>query len=441
MPRALNVVRKLKSKLSPLRRSAPQAPSTPTPTLLPHPQCDHGRYAVGDRIFAIHGFKARLLPALHADSETQIDNGVLRHNDIIGRPLQRLKVTSSKGKTVTIVYPTLDEYVSKSPRLVQPIYAPYASTIVDLLDIHVGPPGLTSQRVEVLDAGTGHGSLALHLAKAIAAANPPPPGLPKPSLTKRPAEPDGGVGQLQANILSSWAKYRGSRNAIVHSVERLAANSLHAEKTICGFRQGLYWPHVDFYTARVEEWAQQQIAKRGPFLSHATLDLPDVHEVITAVSEALLFDGKLSVFTPSITQIAECQRVIIEKNLPLHLVKVVELGEGISTGRVWDLRFVTPRMREKAQADLNDSSSPVEAADVNATLSSTEELASNDRASTGRVLICRPKVGDRVVGGGFVGLFRKTSAGNTEAPEVIQRFKSDGDARNRSETTIVEGLS
>lgn len=445
MPRALKVLRKLQSKIYPSRKSVaqPPAPSTPTTTILPRHHRDHSRFAQGDRVFAIHGFKARLLPALHADAETQFDHGVLRHNDIIGQPLERLKVTTSKGKIVTVAYPTLDDYISKSSRLVQPIYAPYASTIVDLLDIHVSPPGLTSQRVEVLDAGTGHGSLALHLAKSIAAANPPPPDLPKPDLveSKRSAEPASAVGQVKTNFSSAWTEYRSRRKAVVHSVESVAANSLHAEKTIRGFRQGLYWPHIDFSTARVEEWARQQHADRGAFLSYATLDLPDVHEVITAVSEALMVDGKLAVFTPSITQIAECQRVILEKNLSLHFVKVVELGEGISTGRVWDLRSVTPRARERTQAEPAGSTSNAENPDENDTSNIVEDSGAipTDHASTGKVLICRPKVGDRVVGGGFVGLFRKTSTSGTEASGVKQNVQSERDDPNQPGTTPVAG--
>ena len=445
MPRASTFVRKLQSKLVPPGKSAAPTPTPSTPTTttsrLPRHHRDHSRFGQGDRVFTIYNKRTRLIPPLHANAETPIDSGVLRHNDIIGQPLERLKVTTSTGKIVRIVYPTLDDYISKSPRLVQPVYASYASTIVDLLDIHVSPPGLTSQRVEVLDAGTGHGSLALHLAKSIAAANPPPPDLPKPDLgtLKRSAKPVSTVGEVEAKLSSAWTEYRSRRQAVVHSVERVAANSLHAEKTIRGFRQGLYWPHIDFCTAPVEEWVRRQHADRGAFLSYATLDLPEAHEVITAVSEALVVDGKLAVFAPSITQIAECQRVMLEKNLPLHFVKAVELGEGISTGRVWTLNFVTPRARERAQAETASSTSNAENTDEDATSDIVEDSPAipTDRASTGKVLVCRPKVGDRVIGGGFVGVFRKTSTSGSEASEVKQSVQSEKDDPSQTGTTPV----
>ena len=409
MSRLLNFFRKL--KLFQPRQAPSQASQSPTATSRLR---DHTRFAEGDRVLLIGNSGAKITRPLCLDSKIQLRDGFLRHNDIIGQPLGRLKVKSSKEKIVTVDLPTLDEYISQSPRLVQPIYAPYAATIVDLLDIHVGPPTSSGQRIEILDAGTGHGSLALHLARTVAAANPPPPGLPFPKLRTNSGQAQETTSQdeQQADILGAWTEYRDARSAIVHSVERIAANSVHAEKIIRGFRQGLYWPHIDFYTAGVEDWVQQQLAGRPPFLSSATLDLPDVHEVIGTVFEALLPGGKLAVFAPSITQIAECQKVIEQKRLPVRLAKAVELGEGISTGRLWDLRFVTPRAREKAQAQPIDSESETEAVEDIGNTSSAEEPAQDqtDRSGTGKVLVCRPKVGARVVGGGFVGLFQKTSS-------------------------------
>ncbi|KAI9881687.1 MAG: hypothetical protein M1823_006602, partial [Watsoniomyces obsoletus] len=290
------------------------------------------------------------------------------------------------------------------------IYASYAASIVDLLDIHASPSACSDHRLQILDAGTGHGSLAMHLARAIASANPAPPDLPVPEFHSPSSEllDASNFARQQTELLASWAKYRESRRAVIHTLDCVAANSVHAEKIVRGFRQGLYWPHIDFHTARVGTWTREQFETRGSFLSYASLDLPDVHEELAAVAQTLLPDAKLSVFAPSISQIAECQLRVQTNNLPIYLEKVIELGEGISTGRIWDLRYVTPRARGKAPTEAAEASDADEHADsgdqpVDAPGHPAEANGQNDK----KVLICRPKVGLRTFGGGFVGLWRK----------------------------------
>lgn len=365
-----------------------------------------GRYADGDRVLVSRGRNGleKLEGPLRHDGVFKVEGGRISHNEIIGKPIGKLVVKNSEARTVFVNYPTLDTYISKTPRLVTPIYASYAASIVDLLDIHPSPSTFSGHRLEILDAGTGHGSLALHLARAIASANPPPPDAPFPRLRQSSSGlEDASVDAPEhAEQLTTWSDYRDSRKAVIHTIEVSMRTSLYAETVIRGFRQGLYWPHIDFHAASVGEWVQEHVTKRGSFLSYALLDLPDVHAQLASVATALLTDGKLLVFAPSITQIGECEQVIQENNLPLRLLKVHELGEGISTGRDWDVRLVTPRARERVPKDDDASSNDDE--------ESPGELSEEDVTapqSPRKVWVMRPRVGKKVIGGGFVGLWRK----------------------------------
>jgi hypothetical protein len=144
------------------------------------------------------------------------------------------------------------------------------------------------------------------------------------------------------------------------------------------------------------------LEKRGAFLSYASLDLPNVHDELSSICDALLPSAKLAVFTPSISQIAECQKTVEKSRLQMSMLKVVELGDGISTGRVWDVRYTTPRAVTKSLEEMKS----MEVSEEEAQGESLEEKPRNEQE---RVLVCRPRVGERIVGGGFVGIWIKDS--------------------------------
>lgn len=122
----------------------------------------------------------------------------------------------------------------------------------------------------------------------------------------------------------------------------------------------------------------------------------------------------LVVFVPSVTQIGDCVRIIRDRGLRLQMEKVVELGEGVSNGRVWDVRLAT-RRKGTTKGNRNvDVSTEKDAAteqteelnsNVNAGSASTEGEAEVDEDDS--VMVCRPKVGRMTIGGGFIGLWRK----------------------------------
>ncbi|KAF1353491.1 S-adenosyl-L-methionine-dependent methyltransferase [Delphinella strobiligena] len=362
-----------------------------------------------------------LTKPLAPGAKIETHKGALKHADIIGK-LPRDVVTSSSGGAFRIHHVSLHDYVRLSKRLVTPVYPADANLIVSLFDIHVSPPALgpstsNEPRLEILEAGTGHGSLTLHLSRAIHAANPPKPvGVDLvPIVSKEEQEDDTEIGAVELapiddDPLSAW---KANRKAVIHTIDVSAKYSKHAMKVVRGFRHGLYADNADFHVGDVSEWVKQEITQRAdhqttgtdstPFLTHAFLDLPSTHTHLSTVASALRNDGILIVFNPSITQIAECMQKIKQDGIPLFLDQTLELGtNGTSGGREWDVRAVKPRAAMRKEED--DKVTPP---DGEAAVREVEQVVSDAENQTPWSLVCRPKVGDRVVGGGFLGVFRK----------------------------------
>ncbi|KAF1991881.1 hypothetical protein K402DRAFT_416395 [Aulographum hederae CBS 113979] len=354
-----------------------------------------------------------LLKPLSKTGVFESHRGKLPHSEIIGKRV-RETVKSNRGSEYRLHEPTLAEYVRLTPRIVTPIYPGDANLIVSLLDIHAPPPdddedGLPV--VEILEAGTGHGALTLHLARAIHAANIP---YTTPRATRSPSL----LSRLQYLFFSSRnasassphsRKPTDSRRAILHTLDISAKHSAHAQKVVQGFRHGLYSPHVDFHVGNVSDFITSRLHSRptaSPFLTHAMLDLPGTHEHLATVASALRVDAPLAVFNPSITQIAECVTTIRRLRLPLQMEQVVELGQGISAGRKWDVRSVRPRAVEK-MIDKEAGGDENEIIEDEKRSAGIEVGESQRRDDDGWQMVCRPLVGDRVVGGGFLGLWRK----------------------------------
>lgn len=240
-------------------------------------------------------------------------------------------------------------------------------------------------------------------------------------------------------IQQQWDTWRAQRKAIIHTVDISPKFSTHAEKIVRGFRRGIYTGNVDFYVGHIENWIAEQTKLRtktkpaglfsspettlDPFLSYAILDMPSAHLRIPHVSPILKRDGLLAVFMPSVTQIGDCVDIIRRLRLPFVVDRVVELGAGISGGRLWDVRFAVKKSRadpaswnESGQSESESgqvgsaSASSGSEGDGDGVEGSTHAGSGNEGAAQKEdesVLVCRPKVGTRIVGGGFVGLWRK----------------------------------
>ena len=282
-------------------------------------------------------------------------------------------------------------------------------------------------KLEILDTGTGHGSVTLHLARAIQAANPPMPDVDVESCG---ASSESSCDELSESgmlvneaMTQSWQEWSANRRAVVHSVEISPVYSRHAEKkVVAGFRRGLYSPHVDFHVANVNEWIDRQLEGRDhePFLSYVFLDMPSCHRYMGKIASAMKKDALVAVFAPSITQIAECVREVKANELPLRMEKALELGDGISNGRLWDVRLTAQKAndpideshitntREDAKGEpiLEQAGSQSDQA-PSSPIEEEERSLPSLGASGAPVMVCRPKVGERVIGGGFVGLWRR----------------------------------
>jgi tRNA (adenine57-N1/adenine58-N1)-methyltransferase len=374
-------------------------------------------FAVGDHV-VLHPTKNLRLSApllrgpLKQSKIIDTHRGVLSYDDVIGKRVRDLVRTAptkvdKDGFSYRLQECSLDEYVRLSRRLVTPIYPADANLIVSLLDLHpevYDPEKSEDEKLEILEAGTGHGGLTLHLSRAIHAGNSP---VPK-------ALPDEDPEATSARI----ADWKTSRQAILHTIDISSQYSAHARQTIRAFRRGQYFNNIDFHTGSVSDWVASALSARDnkPFLSHAFLDLPNADMHLENVAKALKVDGFLIVFNPSITQITEAALKIKQEGIALDLDRFIELGvNGGSGGREWDVRPVKPRAQQKAQLEPKSASTEGESAEA----SGEESTQDDDTAQTQESApvqsldeekwhtVCRPKVGKGVVGGGFLGVFRK----------------------------------
>lgn len=227
------------------------------------------------------------------------------------------------------------------------------------------------------------------------------------------------MADLQDSYLESWKQ---NRRAIIHTLDISSKHSQHARKIVQGFRHGLYAGNVDFHVGDVSDWIAKQKASRKteqPFLNHVFLDLPNATAHLANVAPALHVNGLLAVFNPSITQIAQCVEAIREHKMPYLLEQVVELGAG--TIREWDVRAVKPRatLQKPAAAQQSSASSDHENSDSEsdqAARDSELEAVLNKAEEENWAMVCRPKAGQQVVGGGFLGLWRRMEQTSYQEP-------------------------
>lgn len=365
--------------------------------------------------------------------------------DLIGRRYLD-RIVDSRGNGVVIYEATMSSYVLNAERMATPIYPHDAGTIVSMLELHPERPDEgegeeLGEPFEVFEAGTGMGSLTLHIARALHAGNKGmsremreavasagvkrlngsvwsvPEGVDESVTDPTERRKLGGVESLTlarlevSDTLQDQLKdWQDSRRYVLHSLDRNVAHAREAWRFLRGFRGGMYLPNVDVHIGAVDAYLGARLARRGdrPFLSRAVLDMPSPQDFAAPVVRALRTNGLLVVFNPSISQIAEFARWTAEDAVGrrLKLEKVVELPNTVSVsaaedgglndgggGRAWDVRTVVPRSREEEE---------------------------EDGGGRGVWQVMRPKVGDRVGGGGFVAVFRKWPVREEEGSSVVE---------------------
>lgn len=252
----------------------------------------------------------------------------------------------------------------------------------------------------------------MHLSRAIHGANPTAPRIPILKEKYDTVEEELKAEETQ----EAYEKWRGTRRAVVHTLDQSAAYSKHAQMTVKRFRQGMYWGNVDFHVGSIQDFISQRMSpeESKPFLDHAILDLPNTHQYLDIVAQALKTNGLLVTWCPSITQLNKCVLLIKESKLPYWLEKVIEVGPSMNGGKEWDVRFVKPRAWSKDKAKAPESDEDVvpsslgreeeimlPESDAEAMQSSTKskvsDLENAAAQNDGWEMVCRPKVGIRYV--------------------------------------------
>jgi tRNA (adenine57-N1/adenine58-N1)-methyltransferase len=263
--------------------------------------------------------------------------------------------------------------------------------------------------------------------------------------------------------------WKSQRGAVIHTLDISATHSAHARKVVGGFRRGMYKRDVEFYVGDPSVWMQEQLVSRGlktdgtetveateavqfteaavepetkedaedqakdetpGFLYAVILDLPGPENHLSIASEALLNDGIVGVFCPSITQVGACVRAVKDLKLPLVLDKVVEFpgGSGVGAGlRSWDVRYARVRSRVGKKISL------AEAENRDNTLEGRERRKMEKETEDSEYeMVCRPTSFERILGGGFFGMFRRRARGG-EGVGCARNIKKD-----KAEEALVE---
>lgn len=307
-----------------------------------------------------------LIESLEENGASGVDRGIVNHSQILGKePRSVVESTSKQSKKPRYLatHATMEEYIRMCSRSAQPIYYLDANVVAALADVNVDYPQiqqneegkytLTSEPEHFLEAGTGHGSLTLILSRLLHAAN--------------------GYARL--------FKDSGLRGAILHSIDHNLGHLNLGKKHVHSFRRGIYKDNVDFYhSLSPSAWLEENPRR----LSGCFLDLPEPERYVIDIAKHLKTDAPLVIFQPSITQFIPVIETLKSEQNPykMFMDKVVELQPGIGAGlREWDLRgaFIRLKFGEDAAQGM----------------------------------VCRPKVGTRVIAGGFVGLFRRMGSTTT----------------------------
>jgi tRNA (adenine57-N1/adenine58-N1)-methyltransferase len=112
----------------------------------------------GDRIHLVDRKDRHYALTLKGGKVFQHSGETIAHDDLIGQP-EGIRVTLSRGTRMTVVRPTLAEYVLKMPRGAQVIYPKDLGIILVWGDIYPG--------ARVLEAGAGSGALTMALLRAV----------------------------------------------------------------------------------------------------------------------------------------------------------------------------------------------------------------------------------------------------------------------------------
>jgi hypothetical protein len=233
--------------------------------------------------------------------------------------------------------------------------------------------------------------------------------LPAPEISGQNETPVEAAKPITSEESTEMQNWRAGRRAVVHTVDISEKHSNHARKVVKNFRHGLYYNNVDFHVGDIPDFFASRKSSLQQFLSHVILDMPSPSSDnrLSLVSQHLQIDGKLLVFNPSVTQIVDCMQTIKEQRLPLVLDSVLELGGGTLGGREWDVRTAKIKSAQREQA-ASEAVIPGFWDSLMGRLWKTKrQNIPESKAQKDWAVVCRPKFNDRVVNGGFLGVWRR----------------------------------
>ncbi|CAO3643580.1 unnamed protein product [Cunninghamella blakesleeana] len=261
---------------------------------------------------------------LEQEGYRHVKGGTIFHKQLLGTPVRTIIKTNQESRGYMAHFPTLDEYVINVPRACTPIYPKDACTIVQLLDVAPGH--------RILEAGTGNGSLTLHLARAI------------------------------------------SGDGKIDTVDMRETHSMTAQKHIKRFERGRYQSLIHFYIGKLSDILQQQkilqnndvnddddqqqqqsyLKEKNEIYDGVVLDLPDPSEELTSILPFLKNDRFIVCYLPNMTQVLHLMETI--QRLPLVMEDCIE-----AEWKEWEIRPTFIRQfnqninKEDPNIDNNDN--------------------------------------------------------------------------------------
>lgn len=292
---------------------------------------------------------AFLVP-LQKDKSLTTHNGSLSHSDILGKP-KRIYLPFTKSRSLK--NPAADKFVVTEPTLEE-----YVALCRRRAQPIYAMDALVVAQMGDIDP---YGDTTRHYLEA---------GTGNGSLTLALCQ------QIHAaNAAARTQSDRNLRGAVLHSVDRNATHQEMGKHNVESYKRGRFVGDVDF---QIAESPAAYLESTNLTLHGVFLDLPDPHLYLGRLAKALDLQGTIVVFCPSITQLLKCKQIIADEKIDIMMVRALELPPGNGGGtREWDVTSVYTR------------------------------------ATNERVDICRPKVGEKVVGGGFIGVFKRKSLDGT----------------------------
>ncbi|KAI9144577.1 S-adenosyl-L-methionine-dependent methyltransferase [Paraphysoderma sedebokerense] len=261
----------------------------------------------------------RYLMQLKEGSKFEHQYGCIQHSDVFGKGARDV-VKSHLGKGFTVHRPSLEEYVLMSKRMATPCYPKDAHAMIHLLDMN--------PYSQILEAGTGNGSLTLHMARLV-----------------------------------------HNNPGHIHTVDIRESHSKHAEKLVASYERGMYRNNVTFWVGNVldtlqkiaepvqfdlialdlvDPWRQLVNEEAEPALEGISEDnvnqLESQKAVGCGVYDRLANDGVLVCYLPNMTQVLKLAQEIRRLGLRLNLERCIEVKYN-----EWDVKPAKLKWKESLE--------------------------------------------------------------------------------------------